>query len=143
MKTRLATAVLFGALCVLPATGFAHGKMGKKHMKVISDSAAALSTSNPDLSSRLKELASREGAAKESKEARVSAADEEKDVQTLRDAAAALKVSRPDLAKGLEKCAAMEQKEWKHKGGMKDNKKESPMPETKGQSPAKPSPSGY
>ncbi len=137
MKTRLATAALFGALCVLPATGFAHGKMGKKNVKVISDSAAALATSNPDLSSRLKELASREGAAKEKSDA---ATDEDEDVQTLKDAAQALKTKRPDLAKGLERCAKMEAKERSPKKGAG---KEGRMPETKGQTPPKESPSGY
>jgi hypothetical protein len=156
MKTRLATAVLFGALCALPATGFAHGKgmMGKKHVKLLNDSAAALSTSNPDLSSRLKEMASKEGSAKEgkakvSKAAQESAADEDRDVQTLKDAASALKTSRPDLAKGLEKFSKMEAREFEHKKGvMKGNhvkgaQNEGRMPDTKGETPPAPTPSGY
>src|SRR5438046_697977 len=80
-----------------------------KELKVLNDSATALSSVNPDLSGRLSQFAQKESTEKESDE-RVEAGHSG-DVQLLTQAADALNGARPDLAKGLRRYAGKESRE--------------------------------
>lgn len=107
---------LFAAALLLPATqAFADGgrELSKKEIKLLKESSAALSSSNPDLSKRLSEYALKESNEKEENENEQAETSEKQDIKMLNDAAAALKDSRPDLSKGLKKYASKEEREQK------------------------------
>lgn len=108
MKMPVFVALVTGLL--FPASAFADGKHSKEEMKLLNDSAAALSGIDADLSARVKEMASHEK--REKKGLEKSAEARAAYVQSLRDAAAALRATRADLAERLEKFA--EKKERGH-----------------------------
>lgn len=126
-----ATFLAFAAMLALPMTSaFGAGMHHKKDVKVINDAATALQSSNPDLSSRLQALATRESSAKESSE---SASQQKDDIQLLHDSSNALQATRPDLAKRLNRIADEESREMK---GVK------PMHRNQGQMGGQQTPSG-
>lgn len=103
---------LFVAALLLPAAqAFAGGEHSKKEIKLLKDSAAALSSSNPDLSNQLTKYASKEAGEKEETESEQAETSDKQDLKMLRDAASALKESHPDLSKGLRKYASKEERE--------------------------------
>ena len=116
------TAIMLALVAALSAPAMAHGKHMKKDIKLLNDSAAALESTNPDLSSKLKDLAVREEAVKETK-TEESVGQDQADVQIIKDSANALRGSRPDLAKGLDRFAIKESREAKHgTKGMHENR---------------------
>ncbi len=111
MKNMMITAFAL-ALLVPASQGLADGhEHSKKSIKLLEDSAAALSSSNPDLSSRLKEYSARESRERESSESEQGEKNESQDIRMLREAAEALKTTRPDLSKWLKRYASQEERE--------------------------------
>ncbi len=112
MKTTMTTAALLaGLLTAGPAWAWTAKHM-QKEVKLLNDSATALESSNPDLSSKLKDMAGRESAAAQSN-VKESSSQDQADAAILKDSANALRQSRPDLAKGLDRYAAKELHESK------------------------------
>lgn len=112
MKTL--TLVTLTALVLAPFSQVgATGMHGKKKIQMLNDSAAALSSINPDLSGRLKSYADKEASETKESEMSETKATRAQDAQLLSESANALEASRPDLAKKLKKCAAKENKEMK------------------------------
>lgn len=105
---------LFAVALLLPAAqAFADGgrEHGKKEIKLLNDSAAALSSTHPDLSKRLKQYASKESGEKEENESEQAETSAKDDINMLRESADALEKSRPDLCKGLNQYAKKEERE--------------------------------
>jgi len=97
------------------ATGKGSQEWTAKHeakIKLLQDSAAALQQTNPELSKKLSDLASKEASEpkekmegnkeKISKDSAEWKAKHEERIKLFKDAAAALSTTHPDLAKGLE-----------------------------------------
>jgi len=100
--------IIVALTTLLPLSqAFAHSR---KDAELLDDSSAALATSHPDLSQRLKRFAVREIGEKESA-GRIEMEPQSEDVQLLKNCAAALRPSRPELSKGLEGLAAREEHE--------------------------------
>jgi hypothetical protein len=134
---KITSIVALVAVAVMPALA-AHMEHGKKEIKLLKDSAAALSSISPDLSGRLKEYAAKETEETEKSEAARSESSAKDDIKLLKDSAAALKSTRPDLAKGLKKFADKESREAKRES----SEKERPAPMGTQQENQTPSP-GY
>lgn len=113
---KLITVVTLAALTLMPAApSFA---TGKNEIKVLNESAAALTTIDPVLAARLKKFAAKESGEREEKAGslrRDSAKTDAQEAQLLKDSAAALRPSRPDLAKKLERYSKEEKVESKGK----------------------------
>jgi hypothetical protein len=105
---KITTTNAFLAL-VLASAGLAqaHGH-GKQDIKLMREAAAALETTSPDLSARLKDCA--DGATKKGTPSMTEQA-ELREADLFRDSAAALKDSRPDLSKRLNRVADKEIRE--------------------------------
>ena len=105
-------ALIAAALLLPAAQALADGgEHSKKEIKLLKDSAAALSSTNPDLSKRLKTYASKEAGEKEETKGQEAETSDKDDINMLKEASSALKTSRPDLSKGLQKFAAKEERE--------------------------------
>lgn len=91
-----------------PAVAFAVQDPSAKQLKLLNDSATALSSSNPDLSQRLTQFAQKESTEKPGNE--VAEGPQSGDVPLLQQSAEALQASRPDLAQGLRQYADEESK---------------------------------
>lgn len=92
------------ALAALPA--FAGHEHSRKEIRLLNDSAAALQSTHPELSSKLKSYASIEKG-----ESDRSVTDRPEDIQMLRDCAAALESKKPSLARDLRRLASKEEGE--------------------------------
>jgi len=97
----------FGLICGFG--GIVYAAHSAKELKMLNDSAAALSSSNPDLSLRLTDFAKKESTEKNGDEMREAGHSD--DVQLLKQAADALRKSHPDLARDLRRYAAREERE--------------------------------
>lgn len=114
--------MVFALSVSFSAVSFAHeGHNEAAFVKLLQDSAGALQTSNPALSSDLSKFANEEANEKEGKEEPKEkntperAARRAAHLKLLRDSADALQASRPDLAKELTETADHKEKKMKEK----------------------------
>ncbi len=122
MKATFAVAVTVLALGLAAYAGAA--EHSKKDIKMLNHAAAALQSTNPDLSARLKQYAVKESGEKEEGGRESSEMGQSQDdIQMLRDSAAALETSNPRLSKDLQKFADKEARE--HKGTQTESQRPS------------------
>lgn len=100
------------ALALAASPAFAGQEHSRKEIRLINDSAAALQSTHPELSSKLKGYAAQEKGESDRVET-----DRPEDIQMLRDSAAALESVKPSLARGLRRLASKEETE--HHGPVK------------------------
>jgi len=133
---------LIAAALLLPATqALADGEHSKKEIKLLNDSAAALTSSNPDLSNQLRDFASKESGETEENESEQAETSGKEDIKMLRSAADALEKSRPDLCKGLNNYAKKEEREMRVES--KEHERSEKAPQSHPQAPKDPGANGY